>query len=66
MALDAADLEKNIRSHVNFFADDTMLYLVVEDPNLSANDLIHDLELAFQWKMAFHPYPNKQATEILF
>ena len=29
------DLEKNIKSHVNFFADDTMLYSVVKDPNLS-------------------------------
>ena len=64
------DLEKNIKSHVKFFADDTMLYSVVEDPNLSADDLNHDLELisqwAFQWKMAFNPDPNKQATEILF
>ena len=61
-------LEKNIRPNVKFFADDTMLYSVVEDPNLSAAD--HDLKLisqwAFQWKMAFNPDPNKQATEILF
>ena len=64
------DLEKNIRSNVKFFADDTMLYSVVEDPNLSAADLNHDLKLisqwAFQWKMAFNPDPKKQATEILF
>ena len=39
------DLEKNIKSNVKFFADDTMLYSVVEDPNLSAADLNHDLKL---------------------
>ena len=64
------DLEKNIKSNVKFFADDTMLYSVVSDPLISAADLNHDLELisqwAFQWKMAFNPDPNKQATEILF
>ena len=64
------DLEKNLKSNVKFFADDTMLYSVVYDPTSSASDLNHDLELisqwAFQWKMAFNPDPNKQANEILF
>ncbi len=64
------DLEKNIKSNVKFFADDTMLYSVVVDPSSSASDLNHDLDLisqwAFQWKMAFNPDPNKQATEVLF
>ena len=64
------DLESNILSNVKFFADDTMLYSVVHDPNKSASDLNHDLEMinqwAYQWKMSFNPDPNKQATEILF
>ena len=64
------DLERNLKSNVKFFADDTMLYSVVVDPAISASDLNHDLELisqwAFQWKMAFNPDPNKQATEVLF
>ena len=64
------DLEKNIKSNVKFFADDTMLYSVVVDPSSSASDLNHDLDLigrwAFQWKMVFNPDPNKQATEVLF
>ena len=64
------DLEKDIKSNVNFFADDTMLYSIVKDPNLSASDLNHDLEKinqwAKQWKMAFNPDPNKQANEVLF
>ena len=31
------DLEKNIKSNVNFFADDTMLFSIVNDPLISAN-----------------------------
>ena len=64
------DLEKDIKSNVKFFADDTMLYSIVEDPLKSAADLNHDLEVianwAYQWKMAFNPDPNKQANEVLF
>ena len=64
------DLESNIISNVKFFADDTMLYSIVHNPNKSASDLNHDLEIinqwAYQWKMSFNPDPNKQATEILF
>ena len=37
------DLEKNIRSNVKFFADDTMLFSVVKDPVISANTLNNDL-----------------------
>ena len=39
------DLEINIYSNIKFFADDTMLYSVVRDPFLSANDLNHDLHV---------------------
>ena len=64
------DLEKNIKSNVNFFADDTMLFSIVNDPLISANELNHDLKIinqwAYQWKMEFNPDPNKQATEVLF
>ena len=64
------DLQKNIKSNIIFFADDTMLFAVIKDPQLSASDLNHDLEVinqwAHQWKMAFNPDPTKQATEILF
>ena len=64
------DLEINIKSKVKLFADDTMIFSVVEDPLISASDLNHDLELinkwAHQWKMAFNPELNKQAVEILF
>ena len=64
------DLEKNLKSQVKFYADDTMLYSVVYDAVVSASDLNHDLDLiqkwAYQWKMEFNPDPLKQATQIIF
>ena len=38
------DLEKDIKSNVTFFADDTMLVSIVKDPIISPNELNHDLE----------------------
>ena len=35
------DLERNIKSNVKFFADDTMLFSIVNDPLITANDLNH-------------------------
>ena len=55
------DLQKNIKSNVKFFADDTMLFSVIKDPQLSSSDLSHDLEVINQWTD-----PIKQGTEILF
>ena len=43
------DLEKNIKSNVKFFADDTMLYSVVKDPLITAADLNHDLDTINKW-----------------
>ena len=61
-------LERNIKSNIKFFADDTMIFSIVKDPKISANDLNHDLETirqwANQWKLEFNPEPTKQATEI--
>ena len=60
----------SIESGVKFFADDTMLFSIVKNPEISANDLNHDLEVihqwAHQWKLEFNPDPTKQATEVLF
>ena len=39
------DLERNIKSNVKFFADDTMLFSIVKYPKISANDLNHDLDV---------------------
>ena len=64
------DLEEGIQSNVKIFADDTMLYSIVDDVNTIADQLNHDLNLienwAFQWKMSFNPDPSKQAVELLF
>ena len=43
------DLERNISSNIKFFADDTMLFSIVKDPVISANDLNHDLGIIYQW-----------------
>ena len=64
------DLEKNIKYNVKFFADNTILFSVVNDPEISANELNHDLKVinrwAYQWKVEFNPDLNKQATKLLF
>ena len=66
------DLERNIKSNLKCFADSTMLFSIVNDPVISANELNQDLKVrnqwAYQWKMEFNPDPdpNKQATELLF
>ena len=64
------DLERNIKSNVKFFADGTMLFSIVKNPELSTNNLNHDLgvihQWAHQWKLEFNPDPTKQATEVLF
>ena len=63
-------LNRIIKSNIKFFADDTMLFSVVRDPIISADELNHDLDViyqwAHQWKMEFNPDPTKQATEVLF
>ena len=63
-------LERNVKSNIRFFADDTMLFSVVNDPVISADEMNHDLDIiyqwTYQWKMAFKPDPTKQATEVLF
>ena len=64
------DLERNIKSNIKFFADDTMHFSIVKNPEISANELNRDLDAirmwAHQWKLEFNPDPTKQATEVLF
>jgi hypothetical protein len=64
------DLERNIKSNIKFFADDTILLSIVKDPVISANDLHHDLDMTMSvgqpMEMEFNPHPTKQATEVLF
>ena len=64
------DLSDNLKTNPKLFADDTSLFSIVHDLNVSANDLNHDLkkinDWAYQWKMNFNPDPSKQAQEIIF
>ena len=64
------DLEENIKSQIRFFADDTMLFSIIKNPAITANDLNQDLETirrgAYKWKLEFNPDRTKQATELLF
>ena len=64
------DLERNIKSNVKMFADDTMLFSKVKNPEMSANDLNYGLDAIRQWahqrKLEFNPDPTKHATEVLF
>ena len=47
-----------------------MLFFLVNNLAISANELNQDLKVinhwAYQWKMKFNPDLNKQATELLF
>ena len=38
------DLKRNVKSNIKFFADDTMLFSIVDNPAISANELNHDLD----------------------
>ena len=64
------DLSDNLSSNVKLFADDTSLFSVIHDINISAGELNEDLkkisEWAFQWKMIFNPDATKQAQEVIF
>ena len=64
------DLSEKNTFTVKLFADDKILFSVVNDPNTSANELNKDLELisewAYKWKMYFNPGKNKQAQEVVF
>ena len=64
------DLSDNLSSNVKLFADDTSLFSVTHDMNVSARKLNYDLgkisKWTFQWKKSSNPDVNKQAQEIIF
>ena len=64
------DLAENVSSHVKLFADDTSMFQIVSDVNLSFQILNNDLSViqdwAYRWKMSFNPDPTKQAKEVIF
>ena len=64
------DLTEDLMCNVKLFADDTLLFTVVQDSNSAANGMNHDLELirqwAHDWRMSFNPDPQKQGVKLLF
>ena len=64
------DLSKDISSTVKLSADDTSIFSVVDDVNVSVvqlnNDLVKISKWAYQWKMSFNPDVSKQAQEVVF
>ena len=62
------NISDTLSSHVKLFAQDTSLFSVTYDVNVSARELNDDLRKisnwAFQWKMNFHLDVNKQAEEV--
>ena len=59
------DLERNIKSIINFFADDTMIFSIGKDPVISSNNLNHTT-MGSPMEMEFNPAPTKQSTEVIF
>ena len=59
-----------LTSTAKFFGDDTSILSVVNDINVSVDQVNKDLEkismLAYQWKMYINPDISKQAQEITF
>ena len=64
------DITDGLKSEVRIFADDTSLFVVVDDPIASYEILNHDIKLiekwANQWKMSFNPDVSKPPIEIVF
>ena len=64
------DLSDNLSSNVKLFANETSLFSVTHNVNISAMKLNDDLRKVsnwtFQWKMSSNPDVNKQAQEFIF
>ena len=58
------DLTADLKCNVKLFADDTSLFTVVQESNMAANDMDHDLKLISQWahawRMSFNPDPQNK------
>ena len=65
-----SNLPQGLTTNVKLFADDTSLFSVVNNVNVSAsrlnNDLMNVRDWAFSWKTPFNPDSTKQAKEIIF
>ena len=64
------DLSEGLSSNSRLFADDTSLFSVIHDSNISVFGLNSDLAKIYRWafwrKMSFNPHHKKQAQEVIF
>ena len=62
------DLPQGLHADIKLFADDTLLFSVVDDIDESASKLNNDRiqEWVYQWKMSFNPDRTKPAHEVVF
>ena len=64
------NLTDDLKCNIKLFADDTSIFRVVDNPNVAASDLNHDLEAieswAKTWRMSFNPDPSKRAVKLRF
>ena len=63
------DLTAELKCNVKLFADDTSQSMVVQESNLAANDMNHDMNLISKWTHAWrrslNPDPQNQAAELI-
>ncbi len=59
------DIVKEIKSKIRLFADDTSLYIIVEDPTTSAISLNDDLKTIHQWSLNWLVTFNPSKTETM-
>ena len=64
------DLTQNISANIKLFADDSSLFIKVDDAAVAHQTLMNDLSTisawARIWKMKFNPDISKQAIEVVF
>ena len=61
------DITDNLKSHIKLFADETMIYTVVEDPQRAAQMLNHDLNTIYEWSQTWLVNFNANKTKsVLF
>ena len=64
------DLTQNISANIKLFADDSSLFIKVDNVETAHQTLMSDLDTitawARRWKMKFNPEISKQAIEVVF
>ena len=64
------DLTNNWKWSMELFAEDTSLFMSVQNPNVAAIDMNHEVDhialWAHDWRISFNPDPRKQAVELVF